>query len=311
MVKTVTDKIKELTWADLIKKLRDIFLDFNYKFNSLTERVSAVETSSSGGGGGSQDLQSVLDIGNIVINESTEIIFRDEADIDFEGTYSSVERGQVTVVVDGIKQTSLQGDNIILQNGSTTNYLQSNLLSDVGGLVINLPKYTNGVEEVTLATLDDISLQSVLDGGKIAEYNSGNQFIRIFEPTENATGVEIGSIADDKQSYFAVYENGFIAVSSDSIEASSSSISTENNLIKFKQGKNSNNTVLSFVEPIEAGAEIQIPAKPTGTYTLATLDDIYKIPSVPIYADNATAILGGLVADNIYKTVTGELRIVV
>lgn len=31
----------------------------------------------------------------------------------------------------------------------------------------------------------------------------------------------------------------------------------------------------------------------------------------PVFADNAAALAGGLVADQIYKTATGELRIVV
>jgi hypothetical protein len=55
----------------------------------------------------------------------------------------------------------------------------------------------------------------------------------------------------------------------------------------------------------------QLPIKANGIYTLATLSDILKIANVPVYATNAAAITGGLVADNIYKTVTGELRIVV
>jgi hypothetical protein len=33
--------------------------------------------------------------------------------------------------------------------------------------------------------------------------------------------------------------------------------------------------------------------------------------SVPTFADNAAAIAGGLVGNDIYKTATGELRIVV
>lgn len=44
-------------------------------------------------------------------------------------------------------------------------------------------------------------------------------------------------------------------------------------------------------------------------YTIATLDDIQA--PLPTYADNAAAIIGGLEADNWYKTATGELRVVV
>ena len=58
--------------------------------------------------------------------------------------------------------------------------------------------------------------------------------------------------------------------------------------------------------------DLNFPDKPTGTYTLATLDDIKKIDlSDRIYANNAAAISGGLTANDVYRTSTGELRIVV
>ena len=54
------------------------------------------------------------------------------------------------------------------------------------------------------------------------------------------------------------------------------------------------------------------PNKPTGVYTLATLDDIKKIDlSDRVYANNATAIAGGLTTNDVYRTSTGELRIVI
>ena len=34
------------------------------------------------------------------------------------------------------------------------------------------------------------------------------------------------------------------------------------------------------------------------------------LPGLPIYADNATALLGGLIVGYVYRTSTGELRIV-
>ena len=36
-----------------------------------------------------------------------------------------------------------------------------------------------------------------------------------------------------------------------------------------------------------------------------------KLTALPIYANNAAAIAGGLIATDVYKTSTGELRIVV
>ena len=55
----------------------------------------------------------------------------------------------------------------------------------------------------------------------------------------------------------------------------------------------------------------QLPVKTNGTYTIATLSDIAKMPGLPIYATNAAAITGGLAVNSVYKTATGELRIVI
>lgn len=73
-------------------------------------------------------------------------------------------------------------------------------------------------------------------------------------------------------------------------------------------------TTLIFQEPIAigTGAVISIPAKPIGVYIIATTDDILHINlDSRIYTDNAAAISGGLVAKDLYRTSTGEIRIVV
>jgi hypothetical protein len=52
--------------------------------------------------------------------------------------------------------------------------------------------------------------------------------------------------------------------------------------------------------------------KPEANYILATLDDILNINlDSRVYANNAAAITGGLVVKDLYRTATGELRIVV
>ena len=58
--------------------------------------------------------------------------------------------------------------------------------------------------------------------------------------------------------------------------------------------------------------DLNFPNKPTGTNTLATLNDIKKIDLTDrVYEDNVAAISGGLTIDDVYKTSTGDLRIVV
>ena len=70
-------------------------------------------------------------------------------------------------------------------------------------------------------------------------------------------------------------------------------------------------TILEFETPV-SNTTIKVPSKSLGIYTLATLDDIKKIDlSDRIYANNTAAISGGLTANDVYRTSTGELRIVV
>ena len=58
--------------------------------------------------------------------------------------------------------------------------------------------------------------------------------------------------------------------------------------------------------------DLNFPDKPAGTYTLATLDDIKKIDLTGrVYENNAASISGGLTVNDVYRTSTGELRIVV
>lgn len=55
---TLKDKIKNLTWADLIRKLKDIFSDIDSKVSTLEEKVNVPTISNN-----PQDLKSVLDNG--------------------------------------------------------------------------------------------------------------------------------------------------------------------------------------------------------------------------------------------------------
>lgn len=68
------------------------------------------------------------------------------------------------------------------------------------------------------------------------------------------------------------------------------------------------------IQVINGGSsQFNFPSKIDGNlHTLATLDDILKINlDSRVYASNATAISGGLVAKDLYRTSTGEIRIVV
>ena len=82
-------------------------------------------------------------------------------------------------------------------------------------------------------------------------------------------------------------------------------------IIYRKQDESKSNT-LHIKRETDGQAVYKFSEKPTGTHTLATLEDIKKIDLTGrIYANNAAAISGGLTANDVYRTSTGELRIVV
>jgi hypothetical protein len=75
--------------------------------------------------------------------------------------------------------------------------------------------------------------------------------------------------------------------------------------LRFYTGGNVGNVRLIIKKQGNIGIGTATPAK-----TLH-VNGTVRLQGLPIYANNAAAISGGLVADDVYKTSTGELRIVV
>ena len=83
-------------------------------------------------------------------------------------------------------------------------------------------------------------------------------------------------------------------------------------MLMHKAGGSGGQNSLNLVRSTLGTVEYSFPEKPSGNYILATLDDIKKIDLTGrIYANNASAISGGLTTNDVYRTSTGELRIVV
>lgn len=157
-------------------------------------------------------------------------------------------------------------------------------------------------------------LQSVLDNGGKATMNSGAQYVSFFD-ANNPTTVSIYSLTDVNQGYGTELrvEGIGLSVSQTADNTSSVSLNLFNGTIDFEQRLANRATRVGFIAPDFLGtANINFPTKPSGNYTLATLDDIKKIDLTGrVYANNAAAMSGGLTANDIYRTSTGELRIVI
>jgi hypothetical protein len=152
-------------------------------------------------------------------------------------------------------------------------------------------------------------LQSVLGEGNIATFDDGDAEINILS----------GSVGSR---YFGTYisKNG----NTSTLEQSSTTLNIQAEVfgksaslyiyggeVELQQMMSGQINKLTFEDPI-ANTNLKLPAKTEGTYILATLDDILKINlDGRIYTNNPTAISGGLSAKDIYRTATGELRIVV
>ena len=104
-----------------------------------------------------------------------------------------------------------------------------------------------------------------------------------------------------------------MAILSNSGNNTTGALSIDSGEVTLKQNVTNDPTKrieVGFEDPI-GSAYLNFPAKPTGTYTLATLDDILNINlDSRVYATNAAAISGGLTTNDVYRTSTGELRIV-
>lgn len=157
-------------------------------------------------------------------------------------------------------------------------------------------------------------LQSVLTTGGTASMNAGARYVNLFG-ADNPEAANIYSFTnvDDRSGAginIAPFGLNMFHEIAYNVQAS---IGLYNGDIRFEQILGNNSTRVEFTPPAFLGiAQINFPTKPTGAYILATLDDIKKIDLTNrIYENNSAAISGGLTANDVYRTSTGELRIVV
>jgi len=254
-----------------------------------------------GSGGGSQDLQSVLDSGN----ESTTILRVIE-----EGASTEIYAGGINCVNSiGIVTLGSIDEDLMGTNNNTTgqNLL---ILSDraIGDRnTFRFPPNKPSGDHI-IATLDDIptggtqDLQSVLTQGNSTtldfykEWDPGLTTLKAgVLPLINIPVPFIGASIDlDDGRYMKA---GFMP-------ATGVTMAVQTNM--------NDNLELTTAKSLFFKFPIDKPAAGEATYILATLDDILNINlDSRVYANNAAAITGGLVVKDLYRTATGEVRIVI
>ena len=157
-------------------------------------------------------------------------------------------------------------------------------------------------------------LQSVINNGNYAGVSEEFSYIQLLGGNIQDRNVEVSITNADFSAGSNLSMNNNHARLSNSRNNTTGALSIDSGEVTLKQNVTNDPTKrieVGFEDPI-GSAHLNFPAKPTGTYTLATLDDIKKIDlSDRIYATKAAAISGGLTTNDVYRTSLGELRVVV
>ena len=160
-------------------------------------------------------------------------------------------------------------------------------------------------------------LQSVLDNGKFASFEDGS-FVSIGNGSNLDRSTFFYIKSNDKGGSLGANIGGSFMSARDFNFNRSSYINVLNEdaglgYINFNTSISNASINVIIPSPQSSFENYHFPSgKPSGTYTLATLDDILKINlDSRVYANNAAAITGGLTTKDLYRTSTGELRIVV
>lgn len=302
--------------------------------------VSSKKVSELGGGGGSQDLQSVLTAGNYaeVSGEFSYIQLlggniqdrKVEVSItnaDFSaGSNLSMNNNHAILSNSGNNTTgalSIDSGEVTLKQNVTndsTKIIEVGFEDPIGSAHLKFPAKPDGT--YTIATVDDITgsqnLQYVLDYGSSASLDGGSRRLSIFDPTETLAPADTFKVFSENTT---TLKRGSIELNPDNIFLQSqnntnfdfSAIDIASNQLTLYKSTSLGTITASFEEPSGGHtASLKFPNKGGGTYTLATLDDILNINlDSRVYANNATAITGGLVVKDLYRTATGEIRVVV
>ena len=156
-------------------------------------------------------------------------------------------------------------------------------------------------------------LQSVLDNGATAEYDGGLTYASIMEGVTNNRRIEFYIEESMGGAGFQVKRNNSFFGVSDTSNENASDINLKEDLFRMTRIDAGKKIIVEFPTNLVGNSTlIKYPNKPNGTYTLATLDDIKKIDLTGrVYENNVASISGGLTVNDVYRTSTGELRIVV
>lgn len=232
--------------------------------------------------GGSQDLDEVLSQGNETTNTAIFNGSGSNANLKTEiGAYGGVYMTDSTINLssradsagiiasdpDNNSEVSLNAGGITFNFGLLKHNPASTSFTDI------LLPITNG-GSVTLATLTDVSLQGVLDNGTDAQYGSYN-YAYILKESGADRNTQLGIGDGTKNSRLRLIKDYASIDGENNTTGSKGNMSINDGSIRITQENNIGRTNLIFTSPTNSGTtNINIPTKPAGNYTLATLTDV-------------------------------------
>ena len=156
-------------------------------------------------------------------------------------------------------------------------------------------------------------LQSVLNAGNYAGVSEEFSYIQLLGGNIQDRNVEVSITNADFSAGSNLNMSNNHAILSNSGNNTTGALSIDSGEVTLKQNVTNDSTKrieVGFEDPI-GSAYLNFPAKTAGTYTIATTADILHINlDSRVYATNAAAISGGLTTNDVYRTATGELRVV-
>lgn len=265
------------------------------------------QSSIDGSGGGSQNLQQTLENGNTT-DQSIEMTSGN--------SYTSLGAGSLLLIHNdtihnasawsGLNLNSETYSGITTVNGLLTlgshktgysnsfSYLLPSVENSFGTTYFRLP--INNIDEGHEYKLPvSVNGNFADENGNITISGGGStptlkEVINQENPTVLNNGgfvsIKSGNTAYDTTTEFRLSEDNVYIQSVDNASDKTGVVGTTNGEPTMSKGKSGNNTIINIADPI-ANTYFSFPAKPEGTYTLATLDDIPSSDSI-----NLDTVLG-------------------
>jgi hypothetical protein len=212
----------------------------------------------------------------------------------------------MSLVLRNIKGSELsytEGDNNLLYLESLAMGLSSSISGLSFSYILGVGNETNG-NDIVLSNGDTINADN---GGGQLDLRAGSDGV-----------INISNDSGSNAKEFLRLEPGYIEISAVDTGGSRINLFADEYAAAIQLGNSGGAAVADFIIYGSNGFLIESRTEIANEKLTIKHDDLITInclkvllPTIPTYADNAAAVAGGLPTNAVYKTATGELRIVV